>query len=123
MTSSADIDEGRARPKTAGKAAKKRKAKPGRKRMGKEVFVPVTMKVEPSELATIEAIAKASARSRSDVMREMVTLGMERMLESAFAPQGGKGPEPAAAASAPEADSPEGAADDIDDVRAQRCGR
>jgi DNA-binding MarR family transcriptional regulator len=107
---------------SANKQAKrtKKKSKPGRKRMGKEVFVPVTMKVEPSELATIEAIAKASSRSRSDVMREMVTLGMERMLESAFAPQGEKGPEPAVAASAPEAGSPEDIAGAITDARAQR---
>ena len=34
--------------------AKKLKSKPGRKRMSNEAFVPVTMKVEPSELATIE---------------------------------------------------------------------
>lgn len=73
---------------TPRKAKPRKKAKPGRKRMGKEVFVPVTMKVEPSELATIEMIAKASKRSRSDVMREMVTLGMQQMLECAFAPKG-----------------------------------
>lgn len=53
--------------------------------MGTDVFVPVTMKVEPSELATIEAIAKASGRSRSDVMREMLSYGLEHVMERAFA--------------------------------------
>ncbi len=74
---------------TAGKDKRQEKPKgrPGRKRMGKDVFVPVPMKVEPSELSTIEVIAKASRRSRSDVMREMVSLGMERMPETAFAPK------------------------------------
>lgn len=69
-------------------------AKPGRKRMGTDVFVPVTMKVEPSELATIEMIAKASKRSRSDVMREMLSSGLRSAMESAFGPGGaGEGPE------------------------------
>ena len=54
----------------------KPKAKPGRKCMGTEVFVPVTMKVEPSELATIEMIAKANKRSLSDVMCEMLSYGI-----------------------------------------------
>jgi hypothetical protein len=60
--------------------------------MGRDVFVPVRMKLEPSELATIEARAKAGGRSRFDVMCEMVTLGIERMLESVFAPQGERRP-------------------------------
>lgn len=64
---------------------KEPKAKPGRKRMGTDVFVPVTVKVEPSELATIEMIAKASKRSRSDVMREMLSYGLAHMMETAFA--------------------------------------
>lgn len=80
-------DQEQKEPKGSVAKSKKPHAKPGRKRMGKEVFVPVTMKVEPSELSTIEMIAKASRRSRSDVMREMVSLGMEQMLESAFAPK------------------------------------
>lgn len=58
------------------KQQQKPKAKPGRKCMGTEVFVPVTMKVEPSELATIEMIAKASKRSLSDVMCEMLSYGL-----------------------------------------------
>jgi predicted transcriptional regulator len=66
------------------------KGKPGRKRLGDEVFVPVTMKVEPAELATINAIAKASHRSRSDVMREMLSYGLAHMMESAFSDSGAK---------------------------------
>jgi hypothetical protein len=34
--------------------------------MSKEVFVPVTMKVEPSELSTIEMIARVGKRSSFD---------------------------------------------------------
>lgn len=77
-----------------GAAPKVKKAKPGRKRMGQDVFVPVTMKVEPSELATIEMIARASRRSRSDVMREMLSYGLAHVMESAFAgsPTFGAGP-------------------------------
>jgi DNA-binding Lrp family transcriptional regulator len=87
--------------------------------MGKEVFVPVTMKVEPSELATIEMIAKASKRSRSDVMREMVTLGMQQMLECAFAPKGEGESGKAGSAGANDADAP--GSEDVapDDARAQ----
>lgn len=59
-------------------------ARPGRKRMGEEPFVPVTMKVEPADLATINAIAKASHRSRSDVMREMLSYGLAHVMERAF---------------------------------------
>ncbi len=96
--------------------AAKSKAKPGRKRMGQDVFVPVTMKVEPSELATIEAIAKASGRSRSDVMREMLSYGLSHMLEQAFAPKAKGAPEKAE--SHAEAAATADAAPD--DVRAQR---
>lgn len=99
---------------------RKQKSKPGRKRMGKEVFVPVTMKVEPSELATIEMIAKASKRSRSDVMREMVTLGMQQMLESAFAPKGESESGETGAAGATAAGGPAGEASAPGDVRAQK---
>lgn len=94
------------------KRVKKPKAKPGRKRMGTEVFVPVTIKVEPSELATIEMIAKASRRSRSDVMREMVTLGLKQMLETAFAPQAEERPSAIEAAAEPVPASPEAATTD-----------
>lgn len=99
---------------------RKPKSKPGRKRMGKDVFVPVTMKVEPSELATIEMIAKASRRSRSDVMREMVTLGMEQMLKSAFAPKGKGESGLAEAAGATAAGEPAGESSAPSDVRAHR---
>lgn len=60
------------------------KGRPGRKRLGDEVFVPVTVKVEPSELATIESIAKYSGRSRSDVIREMLSYGLAHVMQSAF---------------------------------------
>lgn len=60
------------------------KGRPGRKRLRDEVFVPVTVKVEPSELATIESIAKNSDRSRSDVMREMLSYGLAHVMQSAF---------------------------------------
>lgn len=66
------------------------KGKPGRKRLGDEPFVPVTVKVEPSDLATINLIAKSSHRSRSDVMREMLTYGLEHMMEEAFGPDEGE---------------------------------
>lgn len=39
------------------------------------------MKVEPSELAIIEMIAKAIKRYRLDEKREMVMLGMQQMLK------------------------------------------
>lgn len=57
---------------------------PGRKRLGDEVLVPVTMKVEPSELATIGSIARYSHRSRSDVMREMLSYGLAHVMGEAF---------------------------------------
>lgn len=64
--------------------APKPKSRPGRKRLGDEPFVPVTMKVEPAELATINTISRYSGRSRSDVMRELLSLGLARMMGSAF---------------------------------------
>lgn len=68
------------------KGKPKKKERPGRKRVGTDVLVPVTMKIEPSELAMIETIAKASKRSRSDLMREMLSYGFEHMMEEAFGP-------------------------------------
>jgi hypothetical protein len=62
----------------------KTKGKPGRKCLGTDVFVPVTMKVEPSELAIIESIAKCLHRSRSDVMREVLLSGLGHMMSQAF---------------------------------------
>lgn len=44
----------------------------------------VTMKVEPAELATINSIAKFSGRSRSDVMREMLSYGLAHVMAGAF---------------------------------------
>lgn len=67
---------------------KKGKGKLGRKRMGQEVFVPVTMKAEPSDLATINMIAKYSHRSRSDVMREVLSYGLAHMMGQAFGEEG-----------------------------------
>lgn len=67
---------------------KKGKGKPGRKRMGQEVFVSVAMKVEPSDLAAINMIAKCSRRSRSDVMREILSYGLAHMMEQAFGEEG-----------------------------------
>lgn len=46
--------------------------------------MPVTMKVESAELATIESIAKYSGRSRSDVMREMLSYGLAHVMKGAF---------------------------------------
>lgn len=68
------------------------KGRPGRKRLGDEVFVPVTVKVEPSELATIESIAKYSGCSRSDVMRQMLSYGLAHVMQSAFGGGTASGP-------------------------------
>lgn len=59
---------------------------PARKRRGAAALVPFTVMVEPADLSTVEAISKASRRSMGDVMREMLSYGMEHMLEKAFAP-------------------------------------
>lgn len=78
------------------------KARPGRKRLGEEVFVPVTIKVEPAELATIESIAKYSGRSRSDVMRQMLSYGLAHMMQAAFGGSDSAGAEPSPASEAPD---------------------
>lgn len=79
---------------------------PARKRKGAAALVPFTVMVEPGDLSTVEAISKASRRSMGDVMREMLSYGMEHMLEKAFAPAGEKQEEPPADVTEPETKPP-----------------
>lgn len=71
---------------------------PAGKRGGAAPLVPFTLMIDPNDLATVRAIARASQRTASDVMREMLSYGQAHMLERAFAPADGQGAPSATAA-------------------------
>lgn len=75
---------------------------PARKRKNAAALVPFTVMVEPGDLATVEAIARASGRTMGDVMREALSHGMGHMLEKAFGPDDAQEDEPPADAIEPE---------------------